>query len=1046
MGVYWQAKKESLLLTMDISVVIPTYNRLNLLPSVINSWREVHRVTKCNYEIIFSDDGSQDGTVQFLREVKDLPLTILENDHGGPARARNLAVARAIGDRLLFMGDDIFPHFDLLNQHWAHSKRLGENVAVLGEVLWHRDVKVNHLMHHITQVGNEQFSYNRLTSNAFTDFRHFYTCNISVDRKVISREPCIFDERFYKVNFEDIELGFRLSKRGGKIFYLPAARGYHYHPYTAKEFYRRQENAGEMAVVFSSLHPEIDEVLRVSAIQNKFSLYQASQRERPQEGTANILADVMNRCEEYEDLLETFDQTSFWDRTLLKDHLSNIYFRLFRFSFESGVLVKLFPAQSVTIAEYLEKRYFGWDFYWETKMSLACLWGRYGRLDKKLVLSLRKDYSLGWRFRQIGPMKDKWLHLLIRILREAKRLVKGVIRRSRVLQAVRDSILMYRLKRRVSNSRGSSAPVRLGVILSDWDEQANELKSKLLSDFGTNICTIYSTKAGYILRGLNTELQHYRTRQDLPVDYLYEPQNIFTALSFEHLKNVILCLNFYAFDFVLVSHSLLDLPHVSVGILKDQLIYSVRAARKFPDIEYGLGKVLRLMPSSPFAQDQALESLFPARNVFHSVEEGVVYLGRKTEPPRLKARAPFMTFAKRKTTIFVWPVFMAVGGVERNTIEIMRRLSIDYHFVLMTMERLESSQGSLHHQLKDITSDVYDLAEIAPQADYLPLLYQLKQIYEPDLIWICNGSPWLVDNALNIRELFSEIPIVDQQVYDTKEGWVNRYPEKGIQSFDRFIAINKKIEQVFYERIKIPREKVDLIYHAIDASRVTDALAMKGILSEHEVRKKYGLPLHMKYFLFVGRMHPQKRPLDLLKLAAKRQRRGDDSFFIMIGNGPLSDEVDEFISRHRILNVLRINFVENPVEIMLFASGIIFTSAYEGLPVALLEALAVRVPAFCTDVGDIGLILEEYGCGLTVPCSGDIDEYEQAFDEFLCDLTQYRRNLEINAARILDRFSGESIARRYASVFDKSMNDVSKRTVPRSNFNARGGTDLSQIA
>jgi glycosyltransferase involved in cell wall biosynthesis len=131
---------------------------------------------------------------------------------------------------------------------------------------------------------------------------------------------------------------------------------------------------------------------------------------------------------------------------------------------------------------------------------------------------------------------------------------------------------------------------------------------------------------------------------------------------------------------------------------------------------------------------------------------------------------------------------------------------------------------------------------------------------------------------------------------------------------------------------------------------------------------------------------------------------------------------------------------------MLFASGIIFTSAYEGLPVALLEALAVRVPAFCTDVGDIGLILEEYGCGLTVPCSGDIDEYEQAFDEFLCDLTQYRRNLEINAARILDRFSGESIARRYASVFDKSMNDVSKRTVPRSNFNARGGTDLSQIA
>lgn len=1006
---------------MDVSVIIPTYKRLGLLPHVIDAWRAVNRVTACKYEIIFSDDGSQDGSVEFLRQVRDLPLTILENDHGGPSKARNIAIMKARGKRLLIMGDDIFPSPEVVNRHWEVSKRLGKSVAILGQVEWHHQLKVNHLMLHITEIGNEQFSYNRLAPNAFTDFRHFYTCNISLDREAFAEEPIIFDERFYKVNFEDIELGYRLSKRGMKFFFSPAAVGYHYHPYTVKQFYKRQENAGEMAVVFCRLHPEVDEVIRVSAIEEGYSSYRASRGERSEQRYKDkVLDEVITRCEEYEAILEAESQACAWDRMLLKNNLSNIYSRLFRLSYESGILAKLFPTEKQIIEEYLQERYFGWDFYWETKTSLFCMWRHYGHFGKKHLLSLGKEYLFASR----REIKDKWLHLLLRIVREGKRVVKGVIRRSRLLQGVRDSILMYRLKRRLQNSHGFCKPARLGVILPDWDGPAKELASRLLSDFGAQISLICSSKDGYILGCSNGELREYRTRQDLPADYLYEPQNVHTALSIEHLKNVMLCLNFYAYDFVLVSHTLLDLPQVAVATLKSQVIYSIQFASKFPDIEYGLGKVVRLMPGSSVAQEQKLESVFPGRKVFYSSDEGVVCIGKKTEVPRLQRRAPFMTFLKSKRTIFVWPIFMAVGGVERNTIEIMRQLSSDYHFVLITMERLQNSQGSLHHQLKDVTTDVYDLAEIAPQKDFLSLLAQLKQIYDPDLIWICNGSPWLADNALNIREMFQNIPIVDQQVYDTKEGWINRYQEKGIRSFDRFIAINKKIEQVFYERIGIAKDKVDLIYSAINTRRIT--LSKQAASDESVLRQKHGIPLHKRYFLFIGRLHRQKQPLDFLKLAERMQRKDNTALFVMVGDGPLRNEVDDFIAQHQLENVLRINFVENTVELLLFSSGIIVTSAYEGLPVALLEALAVKVPAFCTDVGDIRAVLEEFGGGVTVACSGDINEYEQKFDEFLCNLNQYRRNLEINATRILERFSEENTARQYASVFDRAADEISR--------------------
>lgn len=119
-----------------ISVIIPTYNRLRLLPTVIEAWRIVDRQTDFPYEIIFSDDGSEDGSVEFLEQVSDLPIRVLKNDHGGASKARNAAIGAAAGERLLIIGDDIFPAPDLLNVHANLAKRLGRNVATLGVVDW----------------------------------------------------------------------------------------------------------------------------------------------------------------------------------------------------------------------------------------------------------------------------------------------------------------------------------------------------------------------------------------------------------------------------------------------------------------------------------------------------------------------------------------------------------------------------------------------------------------------------------------------------------------------------------------------------------------------------------------------------------------------------------------------------------------------------------------------------------------------------------------------------------------------------------------------
>src|SRR5690606_7445544 len=148
---------------------------------------------------------------------------------------------------------------------------------------------------------NEQFSYNRLPNESYVDFRHFYTCNICVPRHFFESESTIFDERFTEYGFEDIELGYRLAKKGLKIYFTRAATGQHFHPYVAAKFCRRQISAGRMAVVFNEMHPGVSRWLGLPEI----STY-IEPREEEWHRKVELL---VGRTEDYERWLEVADET-----------------------------------------------------------------------------------------------------------------------------------------------------------------------------------------------------------------------------------------------------------------------------------------------------------------------------------------------------------------------------------------------------------------------------------------------------------------------------------------------------------------------------------------------------------------------------------------------------------------------------------------------------------------------------------------------------------------------------------------------------------------
>lgn len=241
----------------QISVIIPTYNRAEVLRRNLNLLSS-QTLARSEFEVIITDDGSTDDTARLLQEWAGKSIINLKTfyqENSGQGVARNKAIDRATGEILLFLGDDILPAPGLLEAHLKfHILHPEQAEAAIGLTTWHPEIRVTRFMRWLIKSGT-QFKFYDLQKETLTDYRRFYTSNISLKRKFLGDER--FDSDFHGWGFEDIELGYRLQEKGMQLRYWPEARGEHYHEIDTDSFVGRQKNAGKNAVLLQRKHPKI---------------------------------------------------------------------------------------------------------------------------------------------------------------------------------------------------------------------------------------------------------------------------------------------------------------------------------------------------------------------------------------------------------------------------------------------------------------------------------------------------------------------------------------------------------------------------------------------------------------------------------------------------------------------------------------------------------------------------------------------------------------------------------------------------------------------
>lgn len=236
---------------LRISVVIPTYNRLDTLQYVIPALL-AQTLAAEHFEVIVADSLSDDGTAEYLAgiaagapHVRHLP-----GPYTGRASARNAGIAAANAPLVLFTDADIIASPDLLARHLARHARPGGPRAVVG-----LEVQVDSYADYLRKSARPSASDElHPRSRKTLDWLYFLTGNASAPRAQLDRVGR-FDEDFTGYGHEDLELGYRLKHAGVVLEYEPLAVNYHWHPVPFDQQQGRMELAGKSTVRFYRKHP-----------------------------------------------------------------------------------------------------------------------------------------------------------------------------------------------------------------------------------------------------------------------------------------------------------------------------------------------------------------------------------------------------------------------------------------------------------------------------------------------------------------------------------------------------------------------------------------------------------------------------------------------------------------------------------------------------------------------------------------------------------------------------------------------------------------------
>lgn len=240
---------------------------------------------------------------------------------------------------------------------------------------------------------------------------------------------------------------------------------------------------------------------------------------------------------------------------------------------------------------------------------------------------------------------------------------------------------------------------------------------------------------------------------------------------------------------------------------------------------------------------------------------------------------------------------------------------------------------------------------------------------------------------------------------------------------DLIICPSDAVRKETIKEERVDPEKVITIYNGVDLRKFSTRLDSS---TNNRQKTQFGFPLDSLVIGSVANLYPWKGQQFLITAFDRLVKELPDIFLVLIGDGPHREYLQDQALSLGLGD--RVNFLGQRMDVSEVISAIdvfVLPSLEEGMPNALLEAMASGKPCIASAVGGVNEIIEDQYNGLLVK-PGDVDSISDALSKTIASPTMQKKFAANARKTVEEKFDLKEMVKSFEVIYEKMYSQQTK--------------------
>jgi glycosyltransferase involved in cell wall biosynthesis len=349
-----------------------------------------------------------------------------------------------------------------------------------------------------------------------------------------------------------------------------------------------------------------------------------------------------------------------------------------------------------------------------------------------------------------------------------------------------------------------------------------------------------------------------------------------------------------------------------------------------------------------------------------------------------------------------------VGGVEELLLTLSNNLDDDIDLTIVTLR----NKGQIGREIEQSGTTVINMERpsgITPwnAVGTVRALHQLFDRLNPDIV---HSYLWESNFYSRIAAMTCRVPVVvtsEQNIYPDKQFRHIAFDKLLSYVTDRIVACSESVKEFTARQEHIPEQKFTVIYNAIDPDK------FEPDRDREEVLLELGIDPDATVLISVGSLSKQKGHQYLIRALAMME---DDIDLLIAGSGGLESDLRGLAADLGTADRVHLLGKRRDIPDLLEAGDVfVFPSLWEGLPIALVEALEMKLPVVASDIAPNREVVQD-DAGVLVP-PRDPEALAEGIQKLLNEPERAREFAETGQQRVAEQFSVETLVADYRTLY-----------------------------